>query len=307
MKNIHDTNFDLNLIAVFDALIREGNVTRAADQLGMSQSAISHALRRLRAFFDDPLFVKTGEGMKPTPRAVELTQSVLSVMGMIRSDLLIHAGFDAAKAKRVFSLCMTDMGELIFLPRLIERLRIAAPHCTIRTRQIPPKQIFAALEAGESDLAIGSLHAMPEGLFQQQLFTRSFVTIVSRKNKKIGKEMTTEQFFEMEHIVVALSGKTEESYDSVLEEYAVKRKVYLTTPHFLTVPLIIEQNPQLIATVPRELGRIFEKTKSIRIVETPIRLPRFAIRQHWHPRFHHDEANSWLRRLVKETFEGYPE
>lgn len=307
MKIIHDADFDLNLIAVFDAIAREQNVTKAAEQLGISQSAMSHALKRLRLFFGDPLFIKTGDGMKPTPRATELTQAVLGVMGAIRSDVLVHASFDAAKARRTFSLCMTDMGELVFLPLLIEALGKAAPECTIRTIQVPPKQIYAALESGEADLALGSLHAMPKGLFQQQLFTRSFVTIVSRKNRRIGAEMTVEQFFEMQHIAVALSGKTEESYDSVIDEYGARRRIYLTTPHFLTVPLIIENNPQLIATVPRELAKIFTKYKAVRMVETPIRLPRFAIRQHWHPRFHHDAANSWLRKLVKDTFESQPE
>jgi DNA-binding transcriptional LysR family regulator len=307
MKSIHNASFDLNLIAVFDALIRERNVTRAADQLGMSQSAISHALRRMRTFFDDPLFIKTAEGMQPTPRALELSKSVLAVMGKIRTDLLTHAGFDPAKIKRRFSLCMTDMGELIFLPRLIERLRITAPHCTIRTIQLPPKQIFSALESGDADLAIGSLHSMSEGLFQQQLFMRSFATIVNRKNRRIGATISTEQFFELEHVVVALSGKTEESYDSVIDDYGYKRKIFLTTPHFLTVPLIIESNPHLIATVPRELGKIFESYKAVRMVETPIKLPHFSIKQHWHPRYHHDAANTWLRKLVKDTFEWLPE
>jgi DNA-binding transcriptional LysR family regulator len=307
MNTVHDDRFDLNLITVFDALIRERNVTRAADQLGMSQSAMSHALRRLRTFFDDPLFVKTGEGMQPTPRALELTQSVLAVMGKIRTDLLTQAGFDAAKSRRRFSLCMTDMGELVFLPRLIEQLRAVAPQCTIRTIQLPPKQIFSALESGEVDLAVGSLHSMPEGLFQQQLFTRSFVTLVNRKNRRIATEISIDQFFELEHVVVTLSGKTEEGYDSVIDGYGRKRKIFLSTPHFLTVPLIIERNPNLIATVPRELGNIFDGYKGVRMVRTPIDLPHFAIKQHWHPRYHHDAANNWLRKLMKETFERVPE
>lgn len=307
MKNIHDLRFDLNLIAVFDALVRERNASRAAEQLGISQSAVSHALRRMRTFFGDPLFVKSAEGMQPTPRALELAESVLSVMEKIRGDLLTQAGFDAARARRRFSLCMTDMGELIFLPRLVQRLREAAPHCTIRTLQIPPKNISSALESGAADLAVGSLQSMPQGLFQQQLFTRSFVTLVSRKNRRIGAEMSVEQFFDMEHVAVTLSGKSEESYDGVIDDYGRRRRIVLTTPHFLTVPLIIEHNPHLIATVPRELGKVFAGYKAVRMVETPIKLPHFAIRQHWHPRFHHDAANTWLRRLLKETFEGLVE
>lgn len=307
MNFVHNADFDLNLLPVFDALIREANVSRAATELGMSQSAVSHALKRLRLFFGDPLFLKTGSGMQATPRAMELLPSVLAVMGTVRGELLVREGFDAATARRMFSLCLTDMGELIFLPRLIERLRAAAPHCTLRTLQIPPRQIAAALESGAADLAMGSLHSMPEGLFQQQLFSRSFVTIVNRNNRKIGPELTYEQYLEMEHIVVSLSGRREDAYDNIIDQYATARRVYLTTPHFLTVPMVIEQNPQLIATVPRELATKFARYKSIKIVETPIKLPPFAVRQHWHPRYQHDTANSWLRKLVKEVFDTHPE
>lgn len=306
MKDIHHTKLDLNLIAVFDALLREQNVSKAAEQLGMSQSAMSHALKRLRDFFDDPLFVKTGDGMKPTPRAAGMRETVLALMGTIRADLLVHTRFDPLTARRVFSFCMTDMGELVFLPPLIKRLRQVAPGCSIRTIRIAPKNIFAALEAGEADLAIGSLHSMPQGLFQQQLFTHPFVTIGSLDNPMLDQPLTVERFFDMEHIVVALAGTGAGYYDSVIDEYGYQRKIYLTTPHFLTVPLVIEKNPELIATVPRELGRIFAQYEAIRIVATPVELPRFALRQHWHPRYHHDEANGWLRQLVKQTFESYP-
>ncbi|RJG04430.1 LysR family transcriptional regulator [Noviherbaspirillum sedimenti] len=307
MNTAHNASLDLNLIAVFDALLREQNVSKAADQLGMSQSAMSHALRRLREFFNDPLFVKTGRGMKPTPRAEDLAATVLGVMGSIRNDLLVATRFDAKKAKRAFSLCMTDLGELIFLPPLIERLREAAPNCTIQSIRIRPKEIFNALESGEIDLALGSLHSIPKGLFQQQLYMRSFTTIVSCKNKKIGDEISVDQYFEMEHITVALADRTEGYYDSVVDDYGRERKIYFTTPHFLTIPLIIERNPDLIATVPRELGTVFSKFNTVRMVPPPIPLPQFTLRQHWHPRYHHDEANTWLRRLVKETFDSLSE
>lgn len=307
MNSIHNGELDLNLLPVFDALIRVRNVSRAAHELNMSQSAVSHALKRLRTFFGDPLFLKTGGGMQPTPRALELLDPVLSVMGTVREELLVREGFDAAVARRAFSLCLTDMGELIFLPRLISRLRQAAPHCTLRTLQVPVHQIQGVLESGEADLALGSLHSVPQGLFQQQLFMRSFVTIVNRRNRKVGDSMTAEQFFDMEHIVVSLSGRREDSYDSVIDHVAGPRRVYLTTPHFLTVPIIIEENPELIATVPRELATKFASYKSIKMVDTPIKVPAFAIRQHWHPRVQHDAANIWLRRQVKEAFDTVPE
>ena len=307
MNDIHNGELDLNLLPVFDALIRVRSVSRAADDLGMSQSAVSHALKRLRLFFGDQLFLKTGSGMQPTPRALALQAPVLAVMGAVRGELLVREGFIAATSRRVFSLCLTDMGELIFLPRLIERLRAQAPGCTLRTLQIPIQQIEHALESGEADLALGSLHSMPGGLFQQQLFTRSFVTIVNKRNRAIAGTLSRAQYLAMEHIVVSLSGRVEDAYDGIVDQLAGPRRVYLTTPHFLTVPMIIEQNPDLIATVPRELATRFAGCDSIRTLETPIDVPPFAIRQHWHPRFQHDAANVWLRRLVKEVFDTHPE
>ncbi|QOL48159.1 LysR family transcriptional regulator [Massilia litorea] len=311
MNSIHNagltSHLDLNLLPVFDTLIRVRNVSRAAEELDMSQSAVSHALKRLRSFFGDPLFLKTGSGMQPTPRALELLAPVSSVLATVRGELLVREGFDAASARRSFGLCLTDMGELIFLPRLIAQLRRAAPGCTLRTLQVPMHQIQAVLESGEADLALGSLHSVPEGLFQQQLFARSFVTIVNRSNRTIGEVLSRDQFFAMEHILVSLSGRIEDAYDAVIDEGNAQgngsRRVYLTTPHFLTVPMIIEQNPDLIATVPRELATKFATYKSIRMVETPVRVPPFGIRQFWHPRFQHDAANMWLRKLVKETFD----
>jgi len=303
MNAAHNAELDLNLLPVFDTLVRVRNVSRAAEELGMSQSAVSHALKRLRGFFGDQLFIKTGSGMQPTPRALELLAPILTVMETVRGELLVREGFDAASARRSFGLCLTDMGELIFLPRLIARLRRAAPGCTLRTLQAPVQQIGALLESGEADLALGSLHSVPEGLFQQQLFARSFVTIVNRGNRAIGETLTREQFFALEHIVVSLSGRIEDAYDHVIDQGNAARRIYLTTPHFLTVPMIIEQNPALIATVPRELATKFATYKSIRMVETPVSVPPFGIRQFWHPRFQHDAANVWLRRLVKETFD----
>ncbi len=302
-----NNGLDLNLITIFDVLIREQSVSKAADQLGLSQGAVSHALRRLREFFNDPLFIKTRGGMKPTPRAEDLAQSVLGVMGTIRRELLVATRFDPTKEQRVFNLCMTDMGELVFLSPLIQKLRVTAPNCALRSTQLNPKDIPAALESGELDLAIGSVYSVSKGLFQQQLFTHPFVTIVSRDNKKIGEKLSVEQFFELQHIVVALADRAEGYYDSAIDRFGLSRQIYLTTPHFLTIPSIIQHNPDLIATVPRELGTVFAEYNAIRIVPTPIALPPFSLRQHWHPRYHHDEANAWLRQLVKKTFESYPE
>lgn len=303
---MHIRDLDLNLLVVFEALFRERSVTRAAQDIGLTQGAMSHALNRLRTFFEDPLFVKTAEGMMPTAKGDQLGGTISEVIASIRENVVAEAGFNPLTARRAFVLCMTDMGELVFLPPLIRRLRKMAPHCTLRSVQGPLEQIEGMLSSGEADLALGSIHAAPEGLYQQQLFMHSLVTLVSVRNRKIGKTLTREQFEAMPQIVVSLTGRASAAYDSAFDAYGIRRNIFLTTPHFLAVPHLIDAQPDLIATVPLELGKVFSKLGTVRMLPPPVELPPFALRQHWHSRLNTDPANVWLRHLIKATFEDYP-
>lgn len=294
---------DLNLLPVFAALLGERNVSRAAERLELSQSATSHALRRLRDFFNDPLFIKVGNHMQPTPLAELLRPTVEELMSRVRQDLLPAVHFDAANARRVFSFGLSDMGELFFLPPLIDALRSQAPHCTLRSVQLGSMDLAGALESGHIDLALGALRATPELLYQQQLFSHPFVTMVSRENRLVDQAMSVDLFYELEHVVVSPSHRADSYYDSDIDLLGRQRRIYMTTPHFSTVPVIIERHPQLIATVPRELAAIFLPHRAIKMVPTPVPLPQVTLRQYWHPRFHHDEAHVWLRSLVKSTFD----
>ena len=295
---------DLNLIELFDALLHERSVTRVARRLGMSQSAVSHALNRLRAVYGDPLFVRAGNTMKPTPACDALAPKVAGVMAAIRHDLLSTPRFDPATTEREFRLCATDMGEVVLMPRLIERLRVEAPAGTLRTLRLPQAEIAQALESGEVDLAFGSLKAMPPGLYQQQLFSHRFVTIVSARNHDVGERLTPAQFSAMRHVVVTLSRNQGDFYDEVVEELGLRRRIFFVTPHFLVVPTIIATSTDLVATVPQWLVERYALPGTVRTVQPPFPLPGFALRQHWHPRFHHDAANMWLRGLIGTLFEG---
>lgn len=306
MYAMHTEAFDYNLLAVFDAMLRERSVTRAAGQLGLTQSAMSHALNRLREYFDDPLFVKTAQGMTPTTKAEGLAGPILEVMTAMRTRVLPQASFDPATMARTFTLCMTDMGELVFLPPLMQRLRAIAPHCSLRTLQVPIPQIETLLASGEADLVLGSVRTAPESLFQQQLFMHGFVTIVSSRNTTVGDTLSVEEFEGMPHIAVSLAGRSSPPYDAAFESHGLRRRIYLQTPHFLSVPLLMDQQPDLIATVPEELANVFSRYGIVRAVKPPVQLPPFALSQYWHPRFHHDPAIVWLRQLVKQTFDRYP-
>lgn len=302
---MHMNDLDLNLLIVMDAMLREHNVSKAAERIGLTQSAMSHALNRLRQYFDDPLFVKTGQAMEPTPKAIALQAVVVDVMGAVRQRILSEAHFDPATAKREFTLCVTDMGEIVFAPVILRLIRQLAPRCTIRTMQVTAEKIEGLLANGEADLAIGTYRMAPESLYKQRLFMHGFSTLVHAKSK-IKKRISLKEFEKTPQIVVTMSGRSSVAFDSVLEEKGIKRQIVMKTPHFLIVPLLIEQQPDLIATVPTELANVYSRHGVVRAVSPPLELPSYAISQYWHPLFHHEPSIIWLRDLIKKTFESYP-
>ena len=302
---MHIKELDLNLLVVMDTMLRERNVSKSAQRMGLSQSAVSHALGRLRDYFDDPLFIKAGQAMEPTPKALALQPAVIDVMGTVRQRILSEAHFDPASAQREFTFCVTDMGELVFMPTLLKLMRKMAPHCSIRTMRVPAEQIEGLLATGEADLAIGTYRVAPEGLYKQRLFMHGFTTLV-HVDSKVKKRISLREFEMTPQIVVTLSGRSSTPFDTVLEDKGIKRRIVMRTPHFLSVPLMIEQQPDLIATIPKELGNAFARLGVVRAVEPPLELPSYAISQHWHPLFHHEPSLIWLRDLIKRTFENYP-
>ena len=243
--------------------------------------------------------------MEPTAKAIALQAAVLDVMGTVRQRILSEAHFDPATAQREFTLCVTDMGELVFIPTLLALMRKLAPLCSIRTLQVPAEQIESMLASGEADMAIGTYRTAPDTLYKQRLFMHGFSTLV-HANSKIKKRISLDEFEKTPQIVVTLHGRSAVPFDNILEEKGIKRQVVMKTPHFLIVPLLIAHQPDLIATVPTELARVFEELGNVRAVEPPLELPSYAISQHWHPLFHHEPALMWLRDLVKKTFENYP-
>ena len=244
--------------------------------------------------------------MEPTPKAESLQPAVFDVMTTVRQRIHTQSVFLPDTASREFVLCIYDLGELVFLPTLLQRLRREASHCSIRTMQAPAEQIEEMLRDGTANLAIGSYRTAPEGLYKQRLFMHSFITIAHVSNTRWGRRISLEQFERTPQIVLTLTGRDPVAYDKVLEEKGVRRTVVLRTSHFLMVPLLLEQNPDLIATVPLELGIVFARLGVVRMLEPPLALPTFAINQYWHPLFHHEPGIVWLRELIKQSFQTYP-
>lgn len=291
---------DLNLLVVFDALARHRSVNRTAEAIGLSQPATSAALARLRAQFDDALFVRAGAQMEPTPRALELAPAVRRVVEAIQSEILQPAGFDPATAQRSFTLLMPDIGEVAFLPGVLRRLRQEAPLVRLHAVSKPRMAAAAALEAGEAELAVGFFPDLQKaGYFQQALFKTSYACIACARNASAGARMTLKQYLAARHIVVRPDGR-EHFLDRFLEDKGWHRHVTLELSHFMSL-LALLPGSDLVATVPEDIATVVGRHVPLKRIELPFRPPQIQVQQYWHRRMQDDPANRWLRALFHEV------
>lgn len=293
----------LSLLQIAFALYDERSVSQAAKSLSMSQPAVSVALRKLRTILHDPLFIRSGNGVTPTPRVHDLVKTTRPLVTRLQHELLAERTFDPAHSNRAFNLALSDVGELVFLPRLLERLRVLAPHCVIRSVSMPPQQLAREMEHGEVDLAIGYFPDLVQNtFFQQRLFTHHFACLMRAGHPLYAERLSIEAFLAMEHAVVRAEGRSHELFESFLERRRIRRKIVLHTPHFLSIPVIVAGS-DLMATVPHALALYFARLSSqLAFAAPPFAFAGFHVKQHWHRRFHNDSRNKWLRRQVTELF-----
>jgi len=292
---------DLNLLFVFEALLRTGGVTRAAETLDVTQSAVSHALSNLRNYFGDPLFVRSKDGVSPTQKAQMLAPAVFQITALSRDALFPEAWFDPLTAERVITLCVNDLGELTTMPLLIERLRQAAPRCTLRTVQMIGSELEVALENGTVDLALAGPLKFSGDVLQQKLYTQNFV-VLANASSALKSPISLEEFEAAEQVVVIPSRVDVMPLNPALQDLGVVRKAYLTTPHTLVLPAIIRRNPSLISVIPRITSQTLGSLEGLQMLETAFELPSFPIAQFWHRRFAADTFNVWLRALMRDLF-----
>lgn len=293
---------DLNLLRIFDALIRTRNVTRAGDIVGLSQPAVSAALNKLRGLTGDALFVRTPKGMEPTPRAVRMVDPVQMILEVVKRDVFLQEDFDPKTSQRVFTLSLTDVGEMVFLPKVIRRLQTEAPNITLRSVSMLPTRLEEAMTAGEVDLAVGYFPDINKASFyQQHLFTHTFACLVRKDHPTITETLSMAQFLEATHVVIRAEGRSQEIFERYLDEKKITRRVGLSIPHFMSIPHLLPES-DMIVTVPYSCALAFAKLGTLRLLELPMTAPKFDLKQHWHARLHRDPANQWLRRTLYESF-----
>jgi len=294
---------DLNLLPIAIALYDERSVSRAAQALGMSQPAVSMALRKLRAAYHDPLFLRAANGVAPTPRAHTLVRTARPLVNELRQRLLAEETFDPGFSDRSFTFALSDVGEMVFLPRLLERLRAQAPNAAIRSVSMPPLQIAAGLESGEIDLAIGHFPDLTRSsFFQQRLFTHAFACLLRAGHPRRARQLSLADFLAMEHAVVRTEGRSQEIFERFLDRKKIRRKIVLYTPHFLSLPMIIARS-DLVTTVPHAIGVYFSRLSGdLALARPPFDIAGFDLKQHWHRKYHSDPRNQWLRKQVALLF-----
>lgn len=300
MTNVHINALRLTQLQLIDALARSGNLTDAAKQTGLTQPAASHALARLRRDLQDPIFVRTSDGMRPTSYGIRLAASVQDALQVLRDGLDREQDFKPDKSKRTFNVFMSDVGQLLYLPTLLARLSSEAPNVTLRVRSLPPKAPHLMLESGEVDLAIGAYTTLTSGCMQRRLYQSHYVCIVRKNHPAFERGMTPEAFRTVPQAFADATGFVHEVLDRWLVRHKLRCSVKLHVPHYLVLPLVIAGS-DLLAIVASRVAELFADIVPLKIMPLPTKGPTYDIKLIWHERFHRDPVNRWFRDFVSGT------
>ncbi len=291
---------DLNLFVILDALLEERSVTGAARRLGVTPSAVSHTLRRLRAELGDPLLVRTAGGMSPTVRAEELRGPIRRGLEMIGDAVRVGGRFDPRTASRCFTFATSDLLGLVLLPVLWERLAKAAPRVDLRIGPIF-RDVERTLESGAAEIVLSGATAPIDtpGLFRQRLFEERLVCLARVDHPGVRDPLTLDEFCALTHALVAPRGGPG-IVDQALERLGRSRRIAVRLPHFLVAPFLIAKS-DLVLTVGESVARAFAQSLPLRVVAPPIELPATTYWQIWHERSQRDAGHVWLRAQVAKA------
>lgn len=292
--------FDLNLLLAFEAMFLHRNVTAAAATVGLTQSAMSGALARLRRQFDDPLFVNTRGAMLPTVRAVELAKPFRQALSLVRASTTQRKGFDPRTSTRTFRFQMTDVAEMVFLPKLVNRLDEIEATVKVETTQLSAAQIGEGLESGDIDFATAYLPNLAKSIERVPLFREHYVCM-TRRSYTGGRPLTLEQFLAGSHVLIESLGSGHKIIERTLKQRGLKRAVSLRVPHFVVIPMIVAGTGRIV-TAPSRVANAFSTLLNAQVHPLPIRIPSFDVSLSWHPRFADDPAIRWMRDTMVELF-----
>lgn len=287
---------DTRLIAAFCEIARTGSVSRAAETLGLGQPAVSIALARLREHFGDPLFVRVGASMEPTPLARELGQPMRRALAAIDEAFGHRSRFDPRTTTRSFVVSMSDISQVVLLPGLWARMLEEAPGVTVDVRPLSPETPMH-LESGGADLAIGFIPQLDAGFHEQALFPQRYVCLVRAGHPRVHARLDRALYEAESHVIVSNAGTGHAIVERELSRQGVQRRIALRVPNYVGLSFLI-QGTDLVATIPQRLAEVLSKRGRYRTFDPPVPLPGYEIKLHWHERFHHDPGHRWMRSVI---------
>lgn len=301
---------DFNLLNYLDVLLRERNVTRAASHLGLSQPAMSNGLRRLRLLFDDPLLIRTSEGMTPTERANELQPVIRDVLSKIDKAVQPQTAFDATTAERVFRVMASDYAESTIFPRILQRLREQAPGISLDI-MTPSDVSFLDVEQGKVDMVINRFDSIPQSFHQMDIWKDGFACLFSVENP-IRDNFNLDTYLQAQHVWVSKTGmgvgvginpddvQRLGWVDEALNKLGKKRHISVFTRHYQAAMLMAEQN-DLIVTIPARASKLQVNNPRVIVKEPPFHIPPIDLKMAWSPLLQNNPAHRWMRRLIVEV------
>ena len=297
---------DLNLLVYLDVLLREQSVTRAAGQLGITQPALSNGLKRLRDLFNEPLLIRSSQGMTPTERALELAPLIRQALSQITDILEPRQEFKPLTSRRVFRIMSSDYAEATLVPALVKALRSEAPDVVLDF--LTPSDVSVQdIEQGKVDLAINRFNEMPQSFHQITLWTDSFSCLLNRNNPA-ALRFNLKNYLDSQHIWVSKTGmgigfgvNPDRGHlgqiDAALERLGQRRRITIFTRHY-QMPALVAHKADLVATLPTRIAKLQQDHPQLVIKEPPFHIPAFELKMAWGPLLHHSPAHRWLRQLI---------
>lgn len=293
-------NMDLNLLLVFDAMMEEGSATRVAARLGRSQPAISAALARLRALFDDPLFIRMRQGMLPTARAIDLAASIRPVLGMLREAMESRVTFEPASAAQTFTVGALDDLELFVAPALMQRMTNISPLSRLRIRSITPRE---NLERDDVDVVLTVLREKPPGWMSHRALAQAgYLLLFDPRQAHGGDSWTMDEYLAARHLLVSFSGDFEGVSDVALAKLGLARRVAAVTPRFSSAGAMV-RGTNLVVTLPSYIARALAAVHGLAALPVPFELPPVTLSLCWRRRMDSDPGHLWFRTLLADVFE----
>jgi DNA-binding transcriptional LysR family regulator len=301
---------DLNLLVYFDVLLREGSVTRAANQMGITQPAMSNGLKRLRDLFKDPLLVRTSAGMTPTTRALELKPVVRKALGELEASIQPEIEFSPQTSTRTFRIMTSDYAESTILLGVIGKLSVHAPNITLDL--ITPSDVtFHDVDHGKVDMAINRFDELPSSFHQKTIWHDTFSCVINVEHPQAA-HFTLADYLASQHVWVSKTGfgigvgidpnevQKLGWVDEALSKIGKQRDIRVFTRHYHAA-LQIAKTQSLVVTLPTKVAEIFAHDTSVRVMPPPFDIPPIALKMAWSGLLHHDAGHIWLRRLISKV------